>query len=51
MHTTRNLLNFESLLKGTLPGLIQFLATGNRVKMKKNAFYCTLKALFFHKDI
>ena len=34
------------MLKDTLSGLTQFLATENRLKMMKNAFDLTLKALF-----
>ena len=34
-----------TILKGTLSGLRQFLATGSPLKMMKNAFYFTLKAL------
>ena len=34
------------MLKGTLSGLTQFLATENPLKMMKNAFDLTLKALF-----
>ena len=36
----------KHLLKGLLPGLIQFLTTENPLKMMKNNFYFTLKALF-----
>ena len=32
--------------KGALSGLVQFLPTENPLKMMKNAFYFTLKALF-----
>ena len=35
--------------KGALSGLRQFLATGSRLKVMKNAFYFTLKALFVLK--
>ena len=34
------------MLKDTLSGLTQFLANENRLKMMKNAFDLTLKALF-----
>ena len=37
------------LLKGTLSGLGQFLATDSALKMMKNPFYFTLKALFVFK--
>ena len=36
-------------LKGALSGLRQSLATENLLKMMKNAFYFTLKALFVLK--
>ena len=36
-------------LKGALSAQIQFLATENPLKMMKNAFYFTLKALFVLK--
>ena len=36
-------------LKGALSGLIQVLATESPLKMMKNAFYFTLKALFVLK--
>ena len=39
----------KMLLKGTLSGLRQFLATESPLKMKKNAFYFTTKALFVLK--
>ena len=35
--------------KGALSGLIQFLATESPLKMAKNAFYFTSKALFVLK--
>ena len=35
--------------KGTLSGLRQFLATESPLKMMKNAFYFTSKALFILK--
>ena len=48
--------NFSNLLhsiceelKDTLSGPRQFLATGSPLKMMKNAFYFTLKALFILK--
>ena len=34
------------MFKGKLTGLRQFLATEYSLKMRKNAFYFTLKALF-----
>ena len=34
------------IFKGTLPGLRQYLATESPLKIIKNAFYVTLKALF-----
>ena len=34
------------LFKGAISGLRQFLATERPLKMMKNAFYFTLKALF-----
>ena len=37
------------LLKGTLSGLRQFLATESPLKLMKNAFYFTSKALFVLK--
>ena len=36
-------------LKSTVSDLRQFLATGSRLKMMKNAFYFTLKALIVLK--
>ena len=36
-------------VKDPIPGLKQFLATLSPIKMMKNAFYFTLKALFFLK--
>ena len=39
----------EKLFKGTLLGLRQFLTTESPLKMMKNAFYLTLKALFIFK--
>ena len=37
------------MFKGALSGLRQFLATERRLKMIKNAFYFTSKALFVLK--
>ena len=37
------------IFKGALSGLRQFLATESPLKMMKNAFYFTLKALFVLK--
>ena len=37
------------IIKGTLSGLRQFLATESPLKLMKNAFYFTLKALFVLK--
>ena len=42
-------LNSETLVKGALSGLRQFLATESSLKMMKNAFYFTSKALFVLK--
>ena len=39
----------RALLKGALEGLRQFLVTESPLKMMKNAFYFTLKALFVLK--
>ena len=39
----------SSELKDTLSGLRQFLANESPIKMLKNAFYSTLKALFVLK--
>ena len=39
----------EDFFKGTLEGLIQLLATESPLKVMKNAFYFTLKALFVVK--
>ena len=36
-------------IRGTPPGLSQFLATESSLKMIKNAFYFTFKALFVLK--
>ena len=45
-------INFSlSIFKGALQGLRQFLATESLLKMMKNAFYFTLKALFILKII
>ena len=41
--------SFYLILKGTLSGLRQFLATESPLKMMKNAFYFTSKALFVLK--
>ena len=35
----------KRVIKGTLSGLIQFLAAESHLKMMKNAFYFTSKAL------
>ena len=37
------------MLKGKLPCLTQFLATESPLKIMKNSFYFTLKALFVLK--
>ena len=37
------------VIKGALSGLRQFLATENTLKMMKNAFYFTSKAIFILK--
>ena len=37
------------LFKGTLSGLRQFMAIESSLKMMKNVFYFTSKALFFLK--
>ena len=42
---SRNTMN----IKGALPGLIKFLAAESPLKMMKNTFYFTLKALFILK--
>ena len=39
----------EDFFKGTLEGLIQLLSTESPLKVMKNAFYFTLKALFVVK--
>ena len=46
-----NILRNEQLLqfKGALPGLRQFLTTKSPLKIMKNAFYFTSKALFVLK--
>ena len=41
--------NFKERLKGALSGLRQFLATESPLKMRRNAFYFTSKALFVLK--
>ena len=38
--------NVTKLIKGALSGLRKFWATEKSYKMRKNAFYFTLKALF-----
>ena len=43
-----NLAN-QIIIKGALPGLRQFLASKSPLKMMKNAFYFTSKALFVLK--
>ena len=40
---------YNDFLKGALSGLRQFLATESPLKMMKNAFYFTSKALFVLK--
>ena len=40
---------FSNIFKHALSGLRQILATENPLKMKKKAFYFTLKALFILK--
>ena len=49
--SSQNTLSEKSFLflKGVLEGLRQFLATEIPTKMMKNAFYFTLKALFYLK--
>ena len=42
-------LSFLSAFKGTLSGLRQFLVTQSPLKIMKNVFYFTLKALFITK--
>ena len=44
-----DILTFSLFVKGALSGLRQFLATESPLKMVKDAFYFTLKALFAHK--
>ena len=41
--------SFSKYIKGALLGLIQVLITENPLKMMKNAFYFSLKALFVFK--
>ena len=41
--------NQSEIFKGALSGLRQLLATESSLKMIKNAFYFTLKALFILK--
>ena len=36
----------KNVVKGTFPGLRKFLTAESSLKMMKNAFYFTLKALF-----
>ena len=43
--TNNHSYTLRKLLKGALLGLRQFLATGIRLKMMKNVFYFTSKAL------
>ena len=40
---------FRKMLKGAFSGLRLFLATATPLKMRKNAFYFILKALFVFK--
>ena len=40
---------FSLVFEGALSGLRQFLATGRPLKLMKNAFYFTLKAIFILK--
>ena len=42
-------LHLKRLVKGTLLGLRQFLATGTPLKVMRNVFYFTLKALYVLK--
>ena len=49
INSTHNERYFRSKIKGALLGLKHFLATENPLKMMKNAFYFTLKALFVLK--
>ena len=44
-----NFLDIFKLIKGALSGLRQFFVTESPLKMMKNAFYFTLKALFVLK--
>ena len=41
--------HLKRLVKGTLLGLRQFLATGTPLKVMRNVFYFTLKALYVLK--
>ena len=41
--------NLATIIKGALSGLRRFLATEDPLKMMKNAFYITSKALFVLK--
>ena len=48
----KDLLKFtRSLFKGSLSGLMQFLATESPLKMMKNAFYFILKSCFCSHEI
>ena len=47
--SVKGLLTDKFLLKGAIEGLRQFLITENTLKMKKNAIYFTLRALFVLK--
>ena len=48
----KDLLKFtRSLFKGSLSGLMQFLATERPFKMMKNAFYLILKSCFCSHEI
>ena len=38
--------NYQTIVKGALSGQRQFFATESSLKVKKNAFCLTLKALF-----
>ena len=38
--------NYQTIVKGAPSGQRQFFATESSLKMRKNAFYLTLKALF-----
>ena len=45
-HEVHSLSHKKTKLKGALSGLRQFLAIASQLKMMRNAFYFTLKALF-----